>query len=94
MVASTGADAVDATQELSTHEVQFVEDAARCWPGLRSAGIDVLFRRDDTHHASAIIEINHAAGIGGHHFPRQGQTRDVAGAILDAMFPDIAATTR
>lgn len=84
---ATGGDAIDATDELSVGERRFVEKAARAIPGLRLAGLDILFPRDGDGDEPAIIEINHAPGIRGPHFPWEGQPRDVAGAILDAMFP-------
>lgn len=85
---STGGDSCDATQDVSAEEVSFVERAAQCWPGLRAGGIDVLLPREPQDNEPTILEVNHAAGIGGHHFPRQGESRDVAGAILTAMFPE------
>lgn len=85
---ATGGDAVDATVEVSKDEVHFVELAAKCWPGLRTGGYDVLLPRQVGDDSPTILEVNHAAGIGGHHYPRVGRSRNVAGAILDAMFPE------
>lgn len=34
----------------------------------------------------AIIEINHTPGLRMHHFPSEGQARDVAKAIVDELF--------
>lgn len=85
---STGGDAVDATGEVSREEEQFVELAARCWPGLRAGGYDVLLPRERGDDPPTILEVNHAAGIGGHHCPRVGRSRNVAGAVLDVMFPE------
>lgn len=90
---ATGGDAIDATDELSADERRFVEKAARAIPGLRLAGLDILFPRDGDGDEPAIIEINHAPGIRGPHFPWEGQPRDVAGAILDAMFPKTKGAT-
>lgn len=87
----SGGDSVDVTQELSDQEISFVEKAARCWPGLAVAGFDVLFPREEGHAPATILEMNHAAGMGGHHYPRFGKGREVAIPILNAMFP---ATSR
>ncbi|GEM_PF-1571851 len=84
---ATGGDAIDATSEVSAGERKFIEKAAAAIPDLRFAGLDVLLPRDGNGEAPVVIEINHAPGIRGPHFPWEGQSRDVAGAILDAMFP-------
>ncbi|RJN31066.1 hypothetical protein D3250_09340 [Nesterenkonia natronophila] len=83
----TGGDAVDATDELSPDEREFVVRAARAIPGLRVAGIDVLLPRRETDEAPAILEVNPFPMISMHHFPAAGRPRDVAGPIVRAMFP-------
>lgn len=84
---STGGDSIDATDELSTEETAFVASAAEAWPGLRCAGIDIMLPRTEGDGPPAVIEINSAAGIGGHLLPRHGASRNVAAAVLEAMFP-------
>lgn len=85
---STGGDSIDATDELSVDETAFITLAAAAWPGLRCAGFDVMLPRSDGDGPPAVIEINSAAGIGGHLLPRHGTPRNVAVAVLDAMFPE------
>lgn len=84
----TGGDAIDATGTLSTEETKLIESAARRIPGLRLAGFDVLLPRDEGEKDVGFIEINDGPMISMHHFPWEGRPRNVAGAILDAMFPD------
>lgn len=90
---STGGDSIDATDELSEDESDFIRSAAEAWPGLRCAGFDVMLPRADGDGPPAVIEINSAAGIGGHLLPRTGIPRDVAAAVLDAMFPSSSHAT-
>ena len=80
----TGGDAVDATNEFSDEEKRFIEGAARAIPGLRVAGFGVLLPRPDG--TPTILEVNPFPMISMHHFPAEGPPRDVAGAVVDAMF--------
>lgn len=87
----TGGDAVDATDEVTSEEITKVETASRAFPGLRLAGFDVLLPRGDSQTQSlCILEVNPSPMISMHHYPRKGQARDAAGAILEAMFPSLA----
>lgn len=85
----TGGDALDATDELAPEEQEMIERAARSIPGLRIAGFDVLLPREDQEEdaRASILEINANPMISMHHFPWEGTPRDVAGAVLDSMFP-------
>ncbi|MGO1699750.1 MAG: hypothetical protein ACTHZD_15510 [Micrococcaceae bacterium] len=87
---ASGGDSVDVTHELSTEEISFVESAARGWPGMRVAGFDILFPRGEGDAPATILEMNHPAGMGGHHYPRFGPGREVAIPIINAMFPKTA----
>lgn len=84
---STGGDAIDATEMLSESEIAYAEQVAKAIPGLRLAALDVMLPRDGYGSQPAVVEVNGSPGFHGHHFPVEGQPRDVAGAILDAMFP-------
>ena len=39
-----------------------------------------------------MLEVNASPMITGHHYPWAGEGRDVAGMLLDALFPSTAAT--
>jgi cyanophycin synthetase len=87
---STGGTAIDVTDQVHPDIVDIVERATRVI-GLDVAGVDLV--TDDitqplTPGRGAIIEVNAAPGIRMHHYPSVGKSRDVAGAILDYLFPD------
>lgn len=83
----TGGDAVDATDDLSADVRNMVEEAARALPGLRLGGFDVLLPSQMTDGPASILEVNDNPMISMHHFPWSGAPRDVASAVIDAMFP-------
>lgn len=87
----TGGDAVDATDDLRPHEVDYVQRVAREIPELGLGGFDVLLDRQGNDDPW-ILEINASPVISPHYFPWQGRPRDVAGSVLDAMFPDLPRT--
>src|SRR5690625_1556663 len=84
----TGGDVVDATDEISSEENQFAENAARAFPGLYMGGFDVLLARDGKGSEPCVIEVNASPMIAMHHFPARGQVRDVAGELLSAVVGD------
>ena len=86
-----GGDAIDATEELSEDEVAVAESAARAIPGCRSVGMDLLLPRDGEESDVRVLEINTDPMVSMHHFPHEGQPRNVAGAIIDGMFPSTRA---
>lgn len=88
---STGGDAIDATDEITGAERDIIESAARAIPDLRMAGFDVLLppRDNPAQSPPMIIEINAGPMISMHHFPAEGQPRDVSKVILETMFPKL-----
>lgn len=89
---STGGTAIDVTDQVHPDTVAIVERTARVI-GLDVAGIDLVTDDITKPLASgqgAVIEVNAAPGIRMHHYPSAGKPRDVAGAILDYLFPDHA----
>lgn len=88
-----GGDAIDATDELTAEEVAQVEKAAAQFPGLRLGALDVLLPREGTTGPLSILEVNANPMISMHHLPWEGEPRNVAGAILEAMFPQTAAAS-
>lgn len=86
---STGGMAVDVTGKVHQETIQLVLRAVRL-VGLDVAGVDLVARAIDRPLNSdngAIIEINACPGIRMHHYPAKGKPRNVAGAILDMLFP-------
>ncbi|MGM1018816.1 MAG: CapA family protein [Actinomycetota bacterium] len=86
-----GGDAIDATDDLRPEEVDLVERAVRAIPGMRLVGMDVLLPRNPGDSSARVLEMNAGPMITMHHYPWEGQSRNVAGAILDAMFPPASA---
>lgn len=89
---STGGTARDCTEEVHEENAQLAIRAAEAL-GLDVAGIDITC--DDisvplTDDNGAIIEVNAAPGLRMHLHPTQGKPRNVAGDILEYMFPDSA----
>jgi cyanophycin synthetase len=86
---STGGSARDVTDSLHPTVRIAAERAARAI-GLDICGIDFVLP-DISQPLDAgtggIVEVNAAPGIRMHHFPSEGQPRDVGGAIVDMMYP-------
>lgn len=67
-----------------------IKDTARAiarYFNCATLGIDVI-TPDITHSFGKIVELNPHAGIALHHQPTFGAARNVAGAILDSLFPE------
>ncbi|QOR34505.1 cyanophycin synthetase [Clostridium sp. 'deep sea'] len=87
---STGGIAYDVTDMIHPDNKRLVESAVKII-GLDVAGIDIVL--DDIENSyeeygGAIIEINAAPGLRMHHYPAKGESRDVASAIVDYLFPN------
>jgi cyanophycin synthetase len=86
---STGGVAYDATDEICPANARLAVRAAQII-GLDVAGVDVVaadIAQDLLVTGGAVIEVNAAPGIRMHHYPMRGRARDVAGAIVDHLFP-------
>lgn len=87
---STGGIAIDVTSEVHPAMARLAVRAAMA-AGLNICGVDVvaLDIRSNVDEAQAVvIEINAAPGIRMHHYPSIGIQRDVAGPIVESMYPD------
>ncbi|SJZ74610.1 cyanophycin synthetase [Selenihalanaerobacter shriftii] len=86
---STGGTAIDKTDEIHPVNKQLAIRAAKVI-GLDIAGIDLItpdISQPLNNGRGAIIEVNAAPGIRMHHYPTIGKSHDVAGAIVDMLFP-------
>ncbi|MBS3937358.1 MAG: cyanophycin synthetase [Peptococcaceae bacterium] len=84
---STGGTACDVTEEVHAAFKERIERVARLI-GLDIAGVDVVTPDISAPTAEmSVIEVNAAPGIRMHHYPAKGQARDVAGAIVEMIFP-------
>jgi cyanophycin synthetase len=87
---STGGSAIDVTDRVHPQMRSICERAAS-QIGLDICGIDLITEdigKGLSEQKAAIIEVNAGPGIRMHHYPSEGQSRDVAGAIIDRLFPD------
>jgi cyanophycin synthetase len=92
---STGGTSIDRTDEIHPDNVTACEMAAGV-VGLDIAGLDVLtpdISRPFHENGAVIIEINAGPGIRMHTHPAEGKPRNVAGAILDMLYPEGARAT-
>jgi len=83
---SSGADSVDLTDHVHPSLRRVAEDAVAAMPGLGVAGVDVLaadFAAPAGEQDHVVVEVNSMPALGGHHFPWEGQARDVAAVIVD-----------
>ncbi|MEJ8778923.1 ATP-grasp domain-containing protein [Pseudogracilibacillus sp. ICA-222130] len=81
---STGGDGIDMTDSINPAIKDSVTKAIRSIPGLRVCGADILINGDEY----SIIEINSHAMLSMHHFPWEGEKRDVITQLVDYMFPN------
>jgi cyanophycin synthetase len=85
---STGGEARDVTDRVHPTVRRMCERAARAI-GLDVCGVDLVVPDIEQPLTSGgIVEVNAAPGIRMHHFPSQGEPRNVGGAIVDMLYPD------
>ncbi len=87
---STGGSAIDRTDEIHPENIWLAQRIVKII-GLDIAGIDIVttdisrpFREMD----AVIVEVNAAPGFRMHVAPSQGTPRNVAGAVMDMLFPN------
>ncbi len=86
---STGGTAIDVTDTVHPDNRQMAERAVRAL-GLDVGGVDFLIPDITESYkdiGGAIVEINAAPGFRMHVAPSEGQPRDVAGKVMDMLFP-------
>jgi len=86
---STGGTAIDVTSRLHPRNADLAVRAVET-VGLDVGGVDIVCSDigvplDES--GGAVIEVNAAPGIRMHHYPSEGQSRDVAGLIINMLFP-------
>ncbi len=86
---STGGTAADVTEQVHPANARLAVEAARV-VGLDVAGVDLVapdIGEPLEPGRGAVIEVNASPGLRMHLFPSSGRPRDVAGAIVDWLFP-------
>jgi cyanophycin synthetase len=85
---STGGTAVDVTDLMHPDNIEMAMRAAAAI-GLDVAGVDFLTEdiSQSYKRGGAICEVNAAPGFRMHAHPSEGESRDVAGAVMDMLFP-------
>src|SRR5205085_10094340 len=87
---STGGTAIDRTDEIHPDNIEIARRAAKVI-GLDIAGIDFIapdIARSVHETGGGVIEVNAAPGFRMHLEPSEGTPRDVAGPVLDMLFPN------
>jgi cyanophycin synthetase len=87
---STGGTAVDVTAKVHPEICFMCERAARI-VGLDVCGVDLVAEDISlplTKQSGGIIELNAGPGIRMHHYPAEGESRDVGAAIIDHLYPN------
>lgn len=89
---STGGDCIGVTDQVHRDFKKIVIKAVRAIPGLAYAGVDLITNKNisekPTKNSYIIIELNCSPGIDMHHFPSEGKSKNVAGGLLDILFPE------
>ncbi len=84
---STGATACDVTDHVHPSIARLCERVARLI-GLDVCGVDLVIPDIALPITSGgVIEVNAAPGLRMHHFPSEGQSRDVGQALVDSVYP-------
>lgn len=86
---STGGTAVDVTDEVHPENV-FIAERIAALLGLDICGVDVIAPDLTTsllQNGGGIVEVNAAPGFRMHLAPSSGQSRDVAAAVVDMLYP-------
>jgi cyanophycin synthetase len=89
---SAGGTACDLTDKVHPHNIQLAERVARLL-NLNICGIDIIAEDINipiTRKNGAVLEVNAAPGFRMHHAPVKGYARNVAGAVMEMLYPDNA----
>lgn len=87
---STGGDAIEMTDSVHPSVREIALRALKAIPGMAYAGIDFMTPdiTQDVSNTYAILELNNMPGITSFHYPYIGKPQNVAGALINLVFPD------
>ena len=93
---SEGGESIDVTDRVHPSYHELAGRVADAFPGLGVAGVDIICQRPE-HQAGddhVVVEVNSMPGLGPHHFPLIGASRDVASPIVTYTLEVAAAIGR
>lgn len=89
---STGGESTDVTDQVHPELKKIAVRTIRAVPGLAYGGIDIMTNKNislkPAKNSYVVIEINSSPGLRMHHFPFKGKSRNVAGEIINLLFPE------
>lgn len=87
---STGGDGIELTDYVHPSVKEIASRALRAIPGMSYAGIDLMTKdiTQDITSKYTILEMNNMPGIRSLHYPYQGKSQNVAGSLIDLVFPE------
>ena len=91
---ATGGESINCTEVVDDKYKELALSIVRAIPGLTYAGIDLMTTNISDYDRSnyIIVEVNSSPGITAHQNPCQGESVDVAAAIIDVVFPETKRT--
>lgn len=87
---SAGGDTIDVSTAIHPDFQDIAVRATYAVPGLRYSGVDLLvpdISKPAAGQKFAVIEVNSTPDLALHHYPMEGSSRDLNGALLEDMFP-------
>ncbi len=87
-----GGDAIDLTPDIHPSVREICLKTIQAIPGLSIAGIDFMTKdlfAEQTPDTYRIVEVNHNAEFGIHHFPMIGEPQNAAREFLTILFPEL-----
>lgn len=87
-----GGDTIDLTDEIHPTVKELALKAINAIPGLAIAGIDFMTKdlfSPQTPETYSVVEVNHNAEFGIHHFPMVGKERNATFDFLQLLFPEL-----
>lgn len=85
-----GGDSIDATGTLSEVQQERVQEVISALPGMKLGGIDLMFNVEGQPSQTVVLEVNTSPQLSIHHFPWEGEARNVAANVVDTFFPETA----
>lgn len=82
-----GGDTLEISHLISNKLKELAESSVKSIPGLRSAGVDIMFSSFNDEKAT-VLEINHAGNLLMHHYPWKGEPKQPVCDLIDFLVND------